>query len=689
LISDWFGGEHQHVAIFDRLPIVAMAAWMLAAGWSAGMLLLRGMRVGDGLTPLERFVFATGAGLNILSLLTLAMGLLGLLHWPLVFIVPLAGLTIFGAREALQQFREFLASVKNNQARADWSRAVMGIAAGLFTLMILLGALLPPWDFDVREYHLQAPKEWFAQGAITFLPHNVYANMPLGAEMHALLAMCVMPTADGWWWGALVGKTLVAAFAPLTAVALYAVGRRLVSPTAVAIASVVYISHPWVAHVSASGLNDGVVAFYLLVTLYALLLCRDQPRMLLLAGFLAGAAMACKYTSLLFVVAPLTAVLFIFPAVAQRNIRSLAWKACAIFLAVALVGGGLWYAKNLALTDNPTYPLLYTAFDGKTRTPENDRQWTAAHAVPRDADGWRYSPAQLVAATNHAALTSQFASPLVVPFGAAAIICASMLFWRRRTSGLLVPDDNQRRSGVTILLSTYLAFFFAAWWLATHRLDRFLVPALPLAALLAGIGATARESKAWRWLAGACLVVGLTFSAILSASPLVADNRWFVALADLRDDVPAHAGERSRVPAAHRWLNENLTGDQAVLLVGDAEPFDLRPHAIYNTCFDDCQLVDLLQGKSPDQRRQTLASRHIAYVLVDWNELARYQSPGNYGYDPRFRPELIDELRRENVLGPPVDLPTVESESPVRQRIGVEILPAIPPASPSPVSEGK
>ena len=59
--------------------------------------------------------------------------------------------------------------------------------------------MLPPLDFDVCEYHLQAPKEFFQQGRITFLPHNVYANMALGTEMLSLLAMVV---AGDWWWGA-------------------------------------------------------------------------------------------------------------------------------------------------------------------------------------------------------------------------------------------------------------------------------------------------------------------------------------------------------------------------------------------------------------------------------------------------------------------------------------------------------
>jgi hypothetical protein len=60
-----------------------------------------------------------------------------------------------------------------------------------FVLAILLAGMLPPLDFDVREYHLQSPKEFFQQGQITFLPHNVYANMALGTEMLSLLAMVV------------------------------------------------------------------------------------------------------------------------------------------------------------------------------------------------------------------------------------------------------------------------------------------------------------------------------------------------------------------------------------------------------------------------------------------------------------------------------------------------------------------
>src|SRR5262249_55662693 len=84
-----------------------------------------------------------------------------------------------------------------------------------FLVAMVLGSMLPAIDFDVLEYHLQGPKEYYQAGRIAFLPHNVYTNMPFGVEMLHLLGMEVL---DNWWWGALAGQVLIALFAPAAAV---------------------------------------------------------------------------------------------------------------------------------------------------------------------------------------------------------------------------------------------------------------------------------------------------------------------------------------------------------------------------------------------------------------------------------------------------------------------------------------
>ena len=81
-----------------------------------------------------------------------------------------------------------------------------------------------------------------------------------------------------------------------------------------------------------------------------------------------------------------------------------------------------------------------------------------------------------------------------------------------------------------------------------------------------------------------------------------------------------------------------------MLTVGDAAVFDLKPPVLYNTCFDDCVFEQLVKGKTAEEIRAELASRHIAYVFVNWGEIARYRSPGNYGFTDFVQPEVFDRL---------------------------------------------
>ena len=145
----------------------------------------------------------------------------------------------------------------------------------VFGCVLLASGMLPPVDFDVCEYHLQAPKEFFQQGRIGFVPHNVYANLPLGSEMLSLAAMTAL---DEGWLGALVGKTAIAALTLGATLAVWCMVRRYGNPAGALLAAAVYISTPWILHVSTAGLVEGAAAFYLLLACYALALSQDAQR---------------------------------------------------------------------------------------------------------------------------------------------------------------------------------------------------------------------------------------------------------------------------------------------------------------------------------------------------------------------------------------------------------------------------
>jgi hypothetical protein len=313
--------------------------------------------------------------------------------------------------------------------------------------------------------------------------------------------------------------------------------------------------------------------------------------------------------------------------------------ALALFLTGVLAGCGLWLGKNWVLSGNPTYPLLYRVFDGRTRTEEKDRQWRRVHSPQPDEQGRRYTLRSLIREGIWNGWQTAWASMTIPPL---------VLFaWRARRGRFALA-----------LLAGWMLFVFGSWWLATHRLDRFLVILVPAAALLAGVGAA--ESQKWR---GLPLAVGWVLWGALLQFVYVTihpDNRYFAPLAALRRDDRGLGEIGVRVSAAHRWLNQHARPDERVLLLGDAEPFDLEIEAVYNTCFDDCQFTRLLKDRTRDERLAALKHERIAYVYCSWFHLQRYRSPGNYGYTSDYptRERVHRELVEEQKLLIPIPIDT-------------------------------
>jgi len=648
LMAAWCGGEIGQVQLLDRAaPVsVAIALWSVAGmlGWL--VLELLGLRC--VLTRLEVAALGVGIGLGGISLSTLLIGLAGGLRQPLWFVLlsVLVGLAVVWRwrnpgcarrRTPLTQRSGTLVDQGEQQPmiRCWWWAAVP------FGIVMLAGAVLPPLDFDVLEYHLQVPKEWYLQGRVTFLAHNVYGNMPLASEMLAAQAMSLMPKEPSWWWGALGGKLALAGYSLLTALLLYAAGRRFHTPRVGAVAALLYISTPWVANISLNGLNESAIGYYLLASCFAGKMwwdrrgdrARGQWSMLALTGLLAGAAVACKYTSLLLVVAPLLVVVVL----GSGGYRL---RAVSLYLTAVIVLSGPWFVKNWALTGNPTYPLLVSVFGGETRTPEKARQWHAAHQVPRDVQGNRYSPRQAAAAFQEILGGTAWHNPLVVPFLA-----------------LLVTRGRRNRD--IVYWAALLAFVLLAWWLVTHRLTRFWVPAVPLMALLAGVGAMWTETLVWRRAIRVVLSVGLIANFVYITAPGLGDNRLLVSLEQLRDDLRLAYGAHR--PVAFDYLARHVPPGSRVLVVGDAAVFGLRVPAIYNTCFDDCRFEAMFRGRSEQERRERLKQLNVSHLYIDWAELRRYRQPGNYGYSPYVTPQLVhQELVDQQQLLRPVEVPGLE-----------------------------
>jgi 4-amino-4-deoxy-L-arabinose transferase-like glycosyltransferase len=711
LAEVWFG-KPPEFSVADRIPVLAIAGGVLAAGWALGYLVLTALGAQRRLDRLETAVFSTLLGLNLLSTYVLTVGLCGWLSSRLILAPPAAAVLVAAARGWRARRRQADRATKrqgDGVSREVSSSPCLPVSsfcstlgrrwpwlAAPFVAIILLGGMLPPLDFDVCEYHLQAPKEFFQQGRIVFLPHNVYGNMPLGAEMHSLLAMVI---AGDWWLGALAGKTVLAAVTPLVALALVAAGRRRFGPAVGVAAGVIYISIPWIVYVSTTGLIDGVVAGYLFLAAYGMFLYSGQatgdrgrspneippnvggplpagpprdPFYLALAGYSAGAGVACKYTSVVFVVLPVCC--WLFWTTLGRGRRAVWRPLCLLVLCIGL-GCGPWLAKNWALSGNPVYPLLAEVFPSRTRTPEKNHQWNHVHRPHQ------FGLATLRQDAAHVLWRSPWLSAVVVPLAALA--------------GL-----DRRRRRPLLVLTAWIAFAMAAWWLLMLRNDRFWIPVLPLAALWAGAGACSMPERwcrktlivlpvavlalvmayAWeapgpiilvlaaaagillwrmpdRWWPVPLLAIGLGWNFLAASAICGGDASCFVSLKRIRSDP-------ERIDPWHRYFNVHVKSG-AVLLVGDADVFDLGVPIYYSTCFDDSLFEQLVAGHSADQVRAELARRKIAYVYVRWGEIDRYRRSG-YGFTRFVQPQVLDRLVGDGILAP---LPPLEGSSGTAYRV--------------------
>ena len=130
------------------------------------MALAQSLPGGTRLTGLEVFVFSTAVGLNVLSTYVLVVGLLGWLRYGLVFAVPI-GLVVVAAGwlRFKQTETEIRAGRHASAPRNDsWLSRWKAMAGRAVCIGDRLGRDAAAGGFDVREYHLQVPKEFLSRG---------------------------------------------------------------------------------------------------------------------------------------------------------------------------------------------------------------------------------------------------------------------------------------------------------------------------------------------------------------------------------------------------------------------------------------------------------------------------------------------------------------------------------------------
>jgi hypothetical protein len=346
--------------ILDLCFLAFVSVWSIAIGL---FILFRLIEVPR--EPADALALAIPLGLGVLSWCVLVLGCFGWLGtWQIGAI--LAG----GVLVTSLSWRSFFSlahswwchfSSVRDTAEIAGTATIDRVVGGIFVL-ILLGtlftALQPVTDGDALCYHLQVPKMFLAQGRLLYdqdLHETVY---PLVAELLNAVGLALRgPSASrliSWLLGVALGLGTTALARPI-------LGRRAWW------AGTMILGVPAVSNGMCAALNDVPLAACGVASLLAWMEWqRTQQRgALILSGLLCGVALGVKYPALVWsgvlIAATGLTVLATGTDAWWKRLRS-AVTGMSWFAVVALLAGGIWYARAWWHTGNPVHPFFREIF---------------------------------------------------------------------------------------------------------------------------------------------------------------------------------------------------------------------------------------------------------------------------------------------------------------------------------------
>jgi hypothetical protein len=306
-----------------------------------------------------------------------------------------------------------------------------------------------------------------------------------------------------------------------------------------------------------------------------------------------------------------------------------------------------WLGKNLISTGNPVYPLANHIFGGLDA--DIAERWADAHTAGGSLSAFSFG--QLAGSAWQFLLVSGFQHPTVTFAAVGGLLVAGWQFAKPPSSRL---DGRGHDWCPPIDIWSYAAlaaFVLAVWWLATHRLDRFWFPAMPMFVILAASFLHWVHTRVSAGLVTAITLVSILFSLqVLFSGSAPNDARWLVPQREFYNSLTAPT-PRSTFGDATAWCNNQFSDEnQTVALVGQAAIFPYTFPYLYATCFDEPPVKSLIAGMSAKEQRVALKDAGISHIVIDWTEIGRYRSPGNYGFDDWPSRWDVDRLIEDGVV---------------------------------------
>ncbi|MGB9872140.1 MAG: ArnT family glycosyltransferase [Anaerolineae bacterium] len=618
-----------------------------AFGYGALFLKITGLRkTRDGMY----FICAVSLGLGVLAHLSLALGALHLLYEVAAWVLLVSGM-IMGLVDLYKHHSKPYLGITLPGIPSVFTTVLLVILVTNCLYPLLTDALSPPLWWDEAAYHLAVPKLYVQHHAIIYIPFIPYSNWPMEAEMLFTLGLLLRSEvlAHLVEWSAFL----------LVCWSLYLAGRHFFSPQVDLLAATLFSLTPMALTLSGTGLIEPTLTLYVfLATIFYLEWTETRQRVdWILAAIFGGLAASTKLNGALIplVVGILTAILTLRQTKSFKN----AWTCLLQFGLISFAVVAPWYIKTWIHTGNPFWPFLLQMLGGrdwdllgneyllgfirKPNLPLTLSNWLAGLWY-LTFDYQKFGPSQFRLGAHYLPLL-----PLVIP------------------AVLLVEKGATRRTLHQMSLVALL--YYTLWFLQTHQ-SRFLMPTIPVLAILAAYGVVWLMDIGDKKFSGIiqCGLMLLILCTHWSFSPaareLIVDRWQYLSGRIGREDFLV-----SRVPgyAVFSYANENLPRDAYVLLaLYECRGYYLDRRYMWANPISQ-RVLRLEQFATSEELSNELRSRGVTHILFRPVGLERFAYIRHAGKITQLTYALLKEETNLVLSTPDLELYELAYRAPSEQ----------------------
>ncbi len=538
--------------------IFLLAVFLLVSA-ALGRKIFRWLKFRSG-SFLESFLFGLAIGLAIITYAVIGFGLAGLLNrWVInIFFVGMFALTYRQIGNIIQQIKGRF-KVLSAQLRIPSIETVLLLILAIQIFFNLAGASVLPSGWDSLGEHLAKAKEWNRLHRLASIPYinSLQWGQPFNVGILYGMALFIKD--------AILAQLIHFAFGLLTAVGVYALGKRYFSQRVGLISAAIFYTIPIVVFMSTTAYVDLGLTFYTFFAFYAAVrwISSGRKGWLLISAILSGLAIGSKYAGLPFIFILAIGVLLGSWFIRKEKLFSIA-RNFFIFLALGGLVGSFWYVRAYCIGAYAVFGtwenLLFMFWRGIRGI------WASGFlnlAVSQPAFALNLSlPKRVISLSwNVSMYSGRFEG-----YGAVGILFLAFLPF------FLFPRFRNRKLMKFMLYYSGTYFIF---WAAFASIKRYLMPILPLSGIMVGyiLEQISSFNRFFKYFFYTILILTLLFHMFyLAPESLNMVYQRILVFAGMKSQEEYILKNEETYPV-FKYINENSPGEAKVWILNEPRTF--------------------------------------------------------------------------------------------------------------------